>query len=83
MTSADRRAARTEVEAARAALIEHLNQLEEAVNVPKRVARSVGIWAGSARRWAAERPVAASAAAAVGTAVLAGIVTAVTRIARR
>lgn len=83
MTNADRRAALDEVTAARAALVTHLNQLEDAVNAPKRFARTLGKRAREARQWAGEQPAAAAAVAAASLAVVAGIATLAIRIARR
>ena len=83
MTNAERRAARAEVDAARAALVTHLNELEYAVNVPKRFAENVGSWARDARRWAAKQPVKAATVAAVGIGVIAGAVALAARLGRR
>lgn len=83
MTNADRRAARHEVEAARAELIRHLAELEEAANLPKRLSRRVGVLVHRGREWAAEQPAAAAGAAAAAVAVVAGVVTVIVRATRR
>lgn len=79
MTSAERRDALAEVTAARAQLVETLNQLEDAVNVPKRLARSLGRGMREAKLWAADRPAAAAGIAAAGIAVVGVAVTALIR----
>ena len=83
MTSTERQAAKAEVEAARAALVTHLNELEDAVNVPKRLARSVGRCVRDTKRWAIERPATAAAISVAGAVVVAGIVTLEVRAGRR
>ena len=83
MTNAERRAAQAEVESARAALVTHLNQLEDAVNVPKRAARSVGRGVRAAQRWATDHPAAAAGAATVAVSAIAGVIALVARLSRR
>lgn len=63
-----RQSAYAEVQAARANLVDTLNQLEDAVNLPKRAARWLGRSTRQAKEFAADKPAAALgyAAAAVG-----------------
>lgn len=83
MTSANRREARAEVESARAALVTHMAQLEEAANLPKRASKRIGAWVHQARERATEQPGAALGIALAGLAGVAGVVAVVTKIARR
>ncbi len=79
MTTDERRAAKAEVDAARAALVTHMNQMEDAVNVPKKIGRRMR----QAQAWAGKQPLAAAGVAAAGAAVIGGIVVAIVRISRR
>lgn len=83
MTDEARRAARAEVDAARADLVTYLNNLEDAVNFPRRIGRAARKTEARIREFAQEQPAAALAVAA-GAAVLVGaVVTAVIKFTRR
>ncbi|HLP22728.1 MAG TPA: hypothetical protein VK139_01640, partial [Microbacteriaceae bacterium] len=79
MTNAERVQARAEVESARAALVTHMAQLEEAANLPKRASRRIGLWAKRARDVAEAQPAAAVAVVAAGLAGAAGVVALIVR----
>lgn len=79
----ERIAAKAEVESARAALVDHLSQLEEQINIPKRVARATGRGIRDAKKFAAEKPAVAAAIGAAALTVVAGVITLAVRIGRR
>ena len=69
----ERLAARADVETARAELVDYLSQLEEAVNVPKRLARQVKRWRIRMVRFSKRQPLAAAGIVAAAISVLAGV----------
>ncbi|MGV1034065.1 MAG: hypothetical protein ACOYBP_02415 [Microbacteriaceae bacterium] len=79
----ERIAAKAEVESARAALIDHLSQLEEQINLPKRAARATGRGIRNAKQFAAEKPAVAAAIGAAALAAVGGVITLAVRIGRR
>lgn len=79
MTTPERAAAKAEVESARAALVTHLNELEDAVNLPKRAVRAVSQGVRRAREFAQDKPAAAAAAGIAALAVVGGIIALVVR----
>lgn len=66
--------ARAEVDAARADLVDYLSELEEAVNIPKKIARGASRARRRARRLAAEQPAVAAGVAVAAVAIAAGLV---------
>lgn len=83
MNDSQRQAALDEVEAARASLVEHLNDLEDAVNIPKRVSRSVGRGARRVKSFAKARPAATAAVVVAGVVLIGAAVTLIVRASRK
>ena len=70
----DRLAARANVEAARAELVDYLSQLEDAANFPKRIVRASRRARIRLSRFAKRQPLAAAGVAAAAVALLAGAI---------
>lgn len=83
MTTNQRVEAKAEVDAARTALVDYLNQLEDHINIPKRVARATGRCWRRTQEWATENPAAAAAVGAAALAAVAGVITLAVKISRR
>ncbi len=66
--------ARAEVDAARAELVDYLEEFEEAINFPKKIARGSRHLNRRARRFANEQPLVAAGVAVAAVAVVAGVV---------